>query len=523
MTVLWSLAWGAATVLLVVWIVRTLNWAWREPRRLERALRAQGLDGSPYRFPFGDVKENNRLLQEVRAKPMPLHSHDIIPRLLPVFHRHYRQYGKISFNWVGPMPRVNVMDPDLIKEVLSSKFREFERPSMNPFGKYFIKGLASYDGDKWFKHRKILNPAFSLEKLKGMLPAFFACASEMVSRWERKLGSEGWCEIDALPEFHSLTVDAISRAAFGSSYELGKRIHQLQTEQGELLVQVSQNLFIPGYSFLPTRKKNRIIAIDREIREILGGIIKNREEEMKLGKPHNGDMLGLLMESNMKYYQEQGNKNAGMTKDEVMEECKLFYFAGQETTSVLLTWTMVMLSMYPSWQVRAREEVLQVFGEKTPDFDGLGQLKIVTMILYEVLRLYPPALFVHRYTTKATKLGDITCPPGVIIALLFIFAQHDPDIWGNDSKEFNPDRFKDGISKASNDNYAFLAFGGGPRICIGQNFSMLEAKLALCMILQRFTFELSPSYVHAPKTLITLQPQHGAQIKLRGISMSPHG
>ncbi|KAG6514879.1 hypothetical protein ZIOFF_025254 [Zingiber officinale] len=95
MTVLWSLAWGAATVLLVVWIVRTLNWAWREPRRLERALRAQGLDGSPYRFPFGDVKENNRLLQEVRAKPMPLHSHDIIPRLLPVFHRHYRQYGKL--------------------------------------------------------------------------------------------------------------------------------------------------------------------------------------------------------------------------------------------------------------------------------------------------------------------------------------------------------------------------------------------------------------------------------------------
>lgn len=108
-------------------------------------------------------------------------------------------------------------------------------------------------------------------------------------------------------------------------------------------------------------------------------MIKNREEEIKLGKPHNSDILGLLMESNMKYDQEQGNKNAGMTKDEVIEECKLFYFAGQETTAVLLTWTMVALSMYPSWQVRAREEVLQVFGQKIPDFDGLSQLKIVSI------------------------------------------------------------------------------------------------------------------------------------------------
>lgn len=95
MAVLWSLGWGAATLLLVVWIVRTLNWAWWDPRRLERALRAQGLNGSPYRFPFGDIKENNRLLQEVRATPMPLDSHDVIPRLLPLFQRHFRQYGKL--------------------------------------------------------------------------------------------------------------------------------------------------------------------------------------------------------------------------------------------------------------------------------------------------------------------------------------------------------------------------------------------------------------------------------------------
>ncbi|KAL6842745.1 hypothetical protein ACP4OV_027589 [Aristida adscensionis] len=509
----WALA-GAAAAVALLWLAAwTLEWAWWTPRRLDRALRAQGLRGTRYRLFTGDVRQNARFNREARTKPLPLGCHDIAPRVLPMFYSVVKEHGKLSFTWFGPTPRVMIPDPELVREILSNKFGHFGKPKPSRLGKLLADGVVNHEGEKWAKHRRILNPAFHHEKIKRMLPVFSSCCIEMISRWENSMSFEGSSEIDVWPEFQNLTGDVISRTAFGSSYHEGRKIFELQEELAERLIQSFQTFFIPGYWFLPTKNNRRMREIDREIRKILSGIIGKRDKAFKNGETNNDDLLGLLVESNMR--ESNGNAKLGMTTEDIIEECKLFYFAGMETTSVLLTWTLVLLSMHPEWQERAREEVSHHFGKARPDFDSLNRLKIVTMILYEVLRLYPPVVFLTRRTYKEMKLGGIKYPAGVNLLLPLLFIHHDPTIWGKDASDFNPERFADGISNATKYQAAFFPFGGGPRICIGQNFALLEAKMALCTILQQFSFELSPSYTHAPYTVITLHPQHGAQIKLK--------
>ncbi|KAK9092521.1 hypothetical protein Syun_027432 [Stephania yunnanensis] len=326
----------------------------------------------------------------------------------------------------------------------------------------------------------------------GGEPPFRSSSEELVNNW-KKLGSEGSFELDVVPAFERLTSDAISKTAFGSNYEQGKQLFECQAEQLQIVFQSYESAYIPGARYLPTKANKRLNYLDVEIRTILRGMIKKREEAIKLGGVCNHDLLSLLVDSNLRESQENTNmKNGGMSVDDIVEECKVFYFAGRETTSDLLIWTLVLLSMHHEWQERAREEV--------------------PMVLYEVLRLYPPFSMLIRHTDKATKLGEINLPQGVLVGLPVLSLHHDREIWGEDAEEFNPARFSGGVANAAKGKASFFTFGWGPRICIGQQFALLEAKIAVTMILQHFSFELSPTYVHSPYSLVTIQPQFGAPI-----------
>ncbi|KAC9216384.1 hypothetical protein E3N88_46192 [Mikania micrantha] len=374
------------------------------------------------------------------------------------------------------------------------------------------RGLANVEGDQWVKHRKIINPAFHVEKLKHMLPAFHISCSEMIRKWEGITKGRS-CEVDVYPYLQTMTSDIISRTAFGSSYEEGRKIFELQCELQKLIVQVLQSMYIPGSRFLPTKRNRRMMEIDQEVKSSIKKIINKRLTTKENGESSKGDLLGILLDSNDKV-KLQGYTTFGLSIDEVIEECKLFYIGGQETTASLLVWTMILLGQHTNWQDRARDEVSKVFGDRKPDIDGLSHLKIINIILLEVLRLYPPVVALERIIHEETKIGDLILPSGSQLMLHLMMLHHDANIWGDDVNEFNPERFAEGVSKATKIQASYYPFGGGPRICVGQAFAILQAKLALVMILSRFSFKLSPSYSHAPHIILSLQPQFGAQLIL---------
>ncbi|XP_018491137.2 cytochrome P450 72A13-like isoform X1 [Raphanus sativus] len=530
-----SIVAAALLVAVLLWTWRIVKWAWIKPKMMESYLRRQGLAGTPYTPLVGDMKRNINMLMEARSKPMNL-TDDITPRLLPLALKMLNTHGKTFFIWIGPVPAVMITNPEHIKQVFN-KVYDFEKAATFPLVRLLASGVASYEGDKWANHRRIINPAFHLKKIKNMVPAFYHCCSEVVCQWESLVSDkESPCEVDVWPWLVNLTADVISHTSFGSSYKEGQRIFQLQGELAELIAQAFKKSYIPGLRFYPTKSNRRMKAIDREIDIILRGIISKREKAREAGEAANDDLLGILLESNS----DESQRN-GMSVEEVMKECKLFYFAGQETTSVLLVWTMVLLSHNQDWQAKAREEVMQALGgnNNKPEIDSLSNLKVVskpsitfscihsyqqshevlifkqmTMIFNEVLRLYPPVALLKRAVNKEMKLGELTLPPGVQVYIPTALVHRDRELWGDDAAEFKPERFREGLSKATKNQVSFFPFGWGPRICIGQSFALLEAKMAMTLILQRFSFELSPSYVHAPQTVMTTRPQFGAHLIL---------
>ncbi|KAG7581956.1 Cytochrome P450 superfamily [Arabidopsis suecica] len=496
--------------LVVLWTWRFVKWVWIKPKMLENYLRRQGLAGTPYTPLVGDIKKNVDMMMEARSKPINI-TDDITPRLLPLALKMFNSHGKTFFIWIGPIPAIMITNPEQIKEVFN-KIYDFEKAATFPLFRLLAGGLASYKGDKWASHRRIINPAFHLEKIKNMVPAFYHCCSEVVCQWEKLFTDKesSSLEVDVWPWLVNMTADVISHTAFGSSYKEGQRIFQLQGELAQLIAQAFKKSYIPGLRFYPTKNNRRMKAIDREIDVILRGIVSKREKARETGEVLDDDLLGILLESNSG--ESQGN---GMSVEEVMKECKLFYFAGQETTSVMLVWTMVLLSHHQDWQARAREEVRQILGDDNkPDIDSLSNLKVMTMIFNEVLRLYPPVAQLKQAVNKEIKLGEVTIPAGVQVYIPTIIVHHDTELWGDDAADFKPERFRDGLSKATKNQVSFFPFGWGPRICIGQSFALLEAKMAMALILQKFSFELSPSYVHAPQTVMTTRPQFGAHLIL---------
>ncbi|KAH0923812.1 hypothetical protein HID58_023830 [Brassica napus] len=482
------------------------------PWMITRRFKKQGISGPKYRFVYGNLKEIKKMKKEAKDWVLDPNSNDIFPRVVPHYHQWLSQYGETFLYWNGTKPTVFISDPELGKQILSTKlgFAVIAKKRPEVFI-LFGKGLPFIEGDDWARHRRILNPAFSIDRLKVvMTKRMVDCTLRMLKEWRtQRKGEEVVMRMEINKDFHRLISDIIATTAFGSSYEEGIELFRSQAELGKYFLTSLTSVFIPGTQYLPTPTNLQLWKLDKNVKDSIKRIIDARLKSSS--KNCGDDLLGIMLKAAASKEYEKT-----MSMDEIVDECKTFYISGQGSSATLLTWTTFLLSSHQDWQEKLREEVFNECGKDTvPDSDTFSKLKLMNMVLMESLRLYGPVIKMVREATQDMKIGHLDIPKGTSIIVPFLKMHTDKAIWGEDAKQFNPLRFENGVSQAANQPNALLPFSVGPRTCIAQNFAMMEAKTVLTMILQRFRISLSPEYKHTPVDYFNLHPQYGLPVILQ--------
>lgn len=491
---------------------------WLTPRRISKIMERQGVRGPKPRFLVGNIMEIASLVAKSTSQDMESIDHDIVGRLMPHFVAWSEIYGKRFICWNGTEPRLCLTETELIKELLSKYSSLSGKSWLQQQGtKHFIgRGLLMANGDSWYHQRHIVAPAFMGDKLKSYASYMVGCTKEMVESLQKafELGNN---EIEIGECMTRLTADIISRTEFDSNYEKGKQIFHLLTLLQQLCAQATRHFCFPGSRFLPSKYNREIKSLKMEVERLLMEIIQSRKDCVEVGRStsYGNDLLGLLLNEMQK---KKGINNNGfnLNLQLIMDECKTFFFAGHETTALLLTWTLMLLASNPSWQEKIRAELKQVCnGDQPPSVDQLSKLTVLNMVINESLRLYPPATLLPRMAFEEIKLGDLEIPKGLSIWIPVLAIHHSREIWGEDANEFRPDRF---ASKSFAPGRHFLPFAAGPRNCIGQSFALMEAKIILAMLISKFNFTISENYRHAPVVVLTIKPKYGVQVRVTPVN-----
>uniref|UniRef100_A0A2P2K1Z9 Uncharacterized protein MANES_05G111200 n=1 Tax=Rhizophora mucronata TaxID=61149 RepID=A0A2P2K1Z9_RHIMU len=237
---------GSLCLGLLFALFRFLHNIWWTPVRVQRLMRSQGIEGPSFRLITGNAKEIRKMRKEAMSRPMTDISHKILSRIQPHVDSWTKKYGTSFLFWLGPQAQLIVSEPEMIKEILNDKDKNYPKTDVQDYVKKLIGGgLVTSEGEKWFKMRKLANFAFNGENLKKMIPAMVASVEMMLARWKKHCGNE----IDVYDEFRILTSDVISRTAFGSSYLEGKDIFDMLGKLAMLAVKNFFKIRLPGIRY----------------------------------------------------------------------------------------------------------------------------------------------------------------------------------------------------------------------------------------------------------------------------------
>jgi cytochrome P450 len=409
------------------------------------------------------------------------------------FLRELTGYGGLASVRFGPFPVFMANSPEMIHQVLVADASKYYKTQVTKkvLASTVGNGLFVNDGESWKRQRRLAQPAFHTRRISSYADTMVQLASAMADRWQAGVPV---AMHHAMPE---LTMQIITRTMFGGS--VGANFADIGSEISRLLeiimARFDRLYMIPEW--LPTRENRTLKRIVARLDQLILGFI----EERRASGEDRGDLLAMLLLA------QDEDGSGGMTDRQVRDECLITFGAGHETTANALVWTWYALSQHPDIEARLHEELDTVLGGRAPTLEDLPSLKYTEMVLKEAMRLYPPAWGTTREPVEDVTLGGYTVKKGETVFVNIYGVHMDPQYFP-DPERFDPERFSPEAEK-SIPKYAYLPFGGGPRVCIGNAFAMMEAKLILATMGQRFSLRVAPGQQVVPETVFTLRARHG--------------
>lgn len=413
------------------------------------------------------------------------------------------EYGGIVRFRMGPRNIHLITDPDSIKYVLQDNNRNYHKSVSYEKTKPMLgEGLLTSEDDFWRRQRKLAQPAFHRQRIGAFATTMTEATATMLDRWQS--AAEQSQPLDIAREMMRLTLTIVGLTLFSSDVSgAAETVGRALTVALEHTNQRMQAIFDLGEK-LPTRENRRFAAAIQMLDRVVYGMIEQRRRSGE----DTGDLLSMLLHST------DAETGESMSDRQLRDEAMTIFLAGHETTANALAWTWYLLSKHPEVARRLRAEVDQVLGDRVPTIEDLPRLRYTEMVLYESMRLYPPAWAIGRNSIAADEIGGCSIPPDSIIALSPYVTHRLPAYWDN-PEGFDPDRFTPERS-AGRPRFAYFPFGGGPRLCIGNNFAMMEAQLVVAMVAQRYRLELVPGQIVDPEPMITLRPRNGVLMTVKG-------
>lgn len=405
---------------------------------------------------------------------------------------------------LGPVVIVN--RPDAIRHVFLDNAHNYPKDAiqLEKLGPALGRGLLTSEREEWRFQRRTVAPLFQPSSVAAYLPVMVEAVAAMLDRWESS-AADGTV-LDAAREMTALTYDIISRTVFSSEIETGADVMSAAiTRFFDTHGRINLWDIVKLPAWLPHPAEWRVRPATRVFRQEVRRLLERRRARQAAGQPVPNDLVTLLAAAR------DPESGAALSEETIHDNLVTFIGAGHETTANALAWTLFLLSEYPWAFDRMAQEVDAVLAGRTPTVDDVTRLTAVRMTLEEAMRLYPPVPFLSREAAGPDCIDGVEIAPGTLVIVAPWLVHRHRLLW-REPDLFEPERFaperRQKISR-----FAYLPFGIGSRVCIGQGFAMQEAVVALAMIVQRFRPRLLAGAQVQPVARITLRPARGLPMR----------